>query len=100
MSHDELLANMRAIEEGRSAPLLDPMGRTPIANGMKAKVAEIFKAVPKGKRGALLVFADDDGNAQAHLAAKLGDSWKVAGGGGFNWKTKRPAGYIGVEGYW
>lgn len=67
---------------------------------MKAQIADAFSVVPKGKRGALLVIVDDRGVARGHLAAKLGDHWKVAGGGGFSFTEKRPFGFVGVEGAW
>lgn len=78
----------------------DDRGRTPIADGMKQQITAAFQAVPAGKRGALLVIADEHG-ARAHLAAKIGDSWKVAGGAGVAWRAPQSAAYyVAVEGSW
>jgi hypothetical protein len=79
--------------------ILDPLGRTPIANGMKAQIEQAFTVVPEGKRGALLVIADEHG-ARLHLAAKLGSHWKVAAGGGVPWTGHRPSGWVGIMGSW
>lgn len=77
----------------------DPLGRTPIAEGMKRQIEEAFAVVPKGKRGALIVLADEHG-ARAHVAAKLNDRWKVAGGAGVPWHGDKPSGWVGVVGCW
>lgn len=79
--------------------MLDPLGRTPLADGMKRQIETAFAVVPDGKRGALLVVADDSG-ARAHLAAKLGSHWKVAAGVGVPWTGKKPTGWVGVMGAW
>ncbi len=55
--------------------------------------------MPEGKRGALLVIADQTG-ARCHLAAKIGETWKVAGGGGWKYGAKRPFGYVAIEAIW
>jgi hypothetical protein len=78
---------------------LDPFGRTPIADGMKRQITDTFAMVPEGKRGALLVVADEQG-ARAVLAAKFGEHWKIAGGGGVPWTGEKPTGWIGVIGSW
>lgn len=63
------------------ASVLDPLGRTPIANGLKAKVAQALGEIPEGKRGALIAIGNEHGGS-LHLAARLGTrgDWKVAGG--------------------
>jgi hypothetical protein len=78
---------------------LDPLGRTPIASMMKARIAEALRTIDEDKRGAVLVLVDDRG-AQAHIAAKLNGSWKVAGGLSVPWETRKPTGWIGIEGAW
>jgi hypothetical protein len=83
------------------APVIDQFGRTPIADGMKKQIADAFKAVPETKRGAVVVIHDIDTNTtRAHLAAKIGDSWKVAAGGGFAWTGQKPDGWFGVMKDW
>jgi hypothetical protein len=77
----------------------DALGRTPIADGMKQQIADAFKAVPDGKRGALLIIANEHG-ATVHVAAKFGNDWKVAAGGGLPWTGDKPSGWVGVAGSW
>lgn len=84
---------------GDSVAILDPLGRTPIAAGMKAQIEAEFAALPQNKRGAILVIANERG-ATAHLAAKFGDHWKVAAGAGFAWHERRPSGWASVEFAW
>jgi hypothetical protein len=79
--------------------LTDPLGRTPLAEGMKAQIDAAFSVLPDGKRGALLVMADELG-ARAHLAAKLGTRWKVAAGAGVPWGGTKPSGWVGIMGAW
>ena len=76
----------------------DSLGRAPIDHPIKQAISEAFKVVPPGKRGAMLVVSDESGT-RMHLAAKLGDNWKVAGGGGVTWDLK-PAGFVAVEASW
>lgn len=79
----------------------DALGRTPLADGMKKQIADAFKEVPEGKRGAVLIVHDIDRNeTRAHLAAKVGENWKVAAGAGFDWAGKKPTGWVGVGGSW
>lgn len=63
--------------------------RTPISDAVKQSITEAFRAVPAGKRGALLVIADVDDRgavtARAMVAAKLGEHWKVAAGTAVEW---------------
>lgn len=79
---------------------VDALGRPTISAQMKARINAEFAIVPEGKRSALLVIVDDTGVARAHLAARLGDSWKVAAGGGFAIREKKPVGFIGIMGSW
>lgn len=51
--------------------------RTPIADAVRQSIADSFKAIPEGKRGALLVIADTNG-ARAMVAANINGNWKVA----------------------
>jgi hypothetical protein len=80
---------------------LDPLGRTPLAEGMKRQIQSALAEIPEGKRGALLVVADENG-ARAMLAAKIGSTgdWKIAAGIGVPWKERKPTGWIGVQGAW
>ncbi len=80
-----------------SPPALDPLGRTSIAEGMKRQIDEAFAGLQG--RGALIVIADEHG-ARAHLAAKLGDHWKVAAGVGVDWIGTKPVGWVGIIGSW
>lgn len=82
-----------------SPETIDPLGRTPLADGMKRQIEDAFKAVPDGKRGALVIIANEDG-ATAHVAAKIGANWKVAAGAGVPWTGAKPKGWIGVAGSW
>jgi hypothetical protein len=66
---------------------------------MKALIDDAFSLVPEGKRGALLVIADEQG-ARAHLAAKLNDRWKVAAGLGVPWQGEKPSGWVAVQASW
>ena len=83
-------------------PVTDDMGRTPISAGMKQMIADAFAAVPEGKRGAVLVIVDrETQTARAHLAAKLGERWKVAAGSSFPWaEPRKTQGWVGVEIAW
>ena len=82
----------------------DPLGRPIVSAPIRAKIEEAFKVLPPSKRGALLVIAEatPDGRveARAHLAAKLNDHWRVAGGAGWVYGEPRPSGYIAVEAAW
>lgn len=77
----------------------DALGRPLLAEGMKRQIDAAFATVPSGKRGAVLILANEHG-ATAHLAAKIGDHWKVAAGGGVPWKGEKPSGWIGIAGAW
>ena len=82
---------------------LDEFGRPVISSKLRTSIANAFAQVPEFKtngtpaRGALLIIADETGEARAVLAAKLGDDWKVAGGAGYQWKEKKPSFFVGVE---
>jgi hypothetical protein len=66
---------------------------------MKAQIDAAFGIVPEGKRGALLIIADEQG-ARAHVAAKINDRWKVAAGLGVPWQGAKPSGWVAVQGAW
>lgn len=57
-----------------------------------------FKAIPDGKRGALLVVADQDG-ARALLAARIGHNWQLAGGVDKAWAGP-VQGQVVIQGAW
>jgi Mg-chelatase subunit ChlD len=80
---------------------LDPLGRTPLAAGMKAQIEATLREIPDGKRAALLVVADETG-ARAVVAAKIGPKgdWKIAAGLGTAWREPRPSGWVSVQGSW
>lgn len=82
------------------APILDPLGRTPIASMLKQQIAQALAVIPPGKRGALIVIGDETGGS-AHLAARLGTKgeWKVAGGIGAHW-SGGVTGAVMVMGSW
>ena len=80
-------------------PIVDPLGRTPISDGMKAQIAAELAGIPEGKRGAVVFVGTEDG-AQAHLAARIGDRWKIAAGAGWRVNEKRPSGHVSVEYAW
>jgi hypothetical protein len=80
---------------------LDPLGRTPLAAGMKAQIESALREIPQGKRGALVVMATEQG-ATAHLAARLGSKgdWKIAAGMGVTWRDPKPSGWVSIVGAW
>jgi N-acetylglucosamine kinase-like BadF-type ATPase len=75
--------------------LLDALGRTPIADGLKQQIAAELASIPEGKRGAIVFLGTGDG-ARMYLAAKY-DRWKVAGGLGWMVGERRPSGHVSVE---
>lgn len=77
----------------------DDHGRPSVSSADLDRIREAFAQVPAGKRGALLVIADETGT-RAHLAAAVGDHWKIAAGGGVSWKERKPTGYVAVEATW
>lgn len=79
--------------------ILDALGRTPIAEDVKARITEAFTVLTPDQRGAILIMADHE-RTQAYLAARYGSHWKVAGGAGWTWGETRPAGWIAVECAW
>jgi Mg-chelatase subunit ChlD len=78
---------------------LDLLGRTPLAEGMKRQLDAALREIPEGKRGALLVIADENG-ARAVVAAKIGKGWKVAAGAGTPWRDAKPQGWVWIYGSW
>jgi hypothetical protein len=106
-AHDGILALADAIRAKRDAMNeipVDHLGRPVIDDATKQLVREAFSIVPPDKNGALLVIAehgaDGEVHARAHLAFKIDDHWKVAGGLGWRLGEKRPAGWVGVEATW
>lgn len=71
---------------------------TPISDAVKASVKDAFKSIPEGKRGALLVIADESG-ARATVAARVGEHWKVAAGAAKPWDGP-VSGTVAVIGSW
>lgn len=82
---------------GKMDDLLVPT-RTPIADAVRESISDAFKAIPDGKRGALLVIADAHG-ARVMVAGKLGDNWKVAAEAARPWHGPI-VGTISIEGSW
>jgi hypothetical protein len=74
------------------------MPATPIADAVKASINDAFRAVPDGKRGALLVIADEHG-ARAMVAARIGDNWKVAAEAAKPW-NEPVTGTVAIVGSW
>lgn len=72
--------------------------RTPLSDGMRAQLNAHLATIPEGKRGALIVMADENG-ARAHLAARLNDNWKVAFEAGKPWNGP-VTGQVMLEGTW
>lgn len=72
--------------------------RSPIADAVKQSIADAFSAVPDGKRGALIVVADEHG-ARAMLAAKIGEHWLVAAEGAKPWAGP-VTGTVSVQASW
>lgn len=95
MSDDPNVITMRAIADAQG-PSDAELGRTPISDAIRDQIRVAFEGIPDKKRGAVLVIADDYG-VRGHLAARLGESWKVAAGGGFDYGEKRPSGYCAIE---
>ena len=85
------------ISQGIEPPGITDL-RQPITDTMKRLVDEAFTAVPEGKRGALVVLADENG-ARAHVAAKIGDRWKIAATAGVKWTGEARFG-VGVVNAW
>ena len=56
---------------------MDLITPAPIADAVKRSIADALHGIPDGKRGALLVLADERG-ARVMVAAKFGDHWRVA----------------------
>jgi hypothetical protein len=73
--------------------------RTPIADSLRRQIAQQLDALPEDKRGALVIVADDHG-ARAHLAARLGEGWKIAFEAGKAWDEPAPTWSVGVAGAW
>lgn len=68
------------------------------AKSVHQTLGEAFRAIPSGKRAALLVIADTDGT-RAVLAAKIGANWQVASGADKPWGGP-VRGTVAVQGSW
>jgi hypothetical protein len=77
---------------------VDHLGRPLISDSLKAQIEQAFTPIPEDKRAALLVLVDEQG-ARMHFAAKIGDHWKVAAGGGWDW-TGKPQGAVAIQAVW
>lgn len=77
----------------------DALGRPEVGQTIKDAISTAFAVVPEGKRGALLVIATEDG-ARAHLAAKIGNHWRVAAGAGWVWETRDVGAFVAISGVW
>jgi hypothetical protein len=60
---------------------IDALGRPVIDGPIRDAIRNAFDSIPEGKKGALLLVADQDG-VRLHVAARIGDHWKVAAGAG------------------
>lgn len=76
---------------------LDELDRPVLASDLRQAIDNAFEGVDG--RGAMIIVADETGT-RAHLAAKLGDHWKVAAGGGIVWADPKPVGFVGVQWVW
>lgn len=81
---------------------VDELGRPTITAQMKARINAEFATIEPGKRGAFIMLVDESGVARGHFAARIGKTgnWKVAAGGGFALREKKPIGFIGILGAW
>ena len=71
---------------------------TPIGDAVRRSITDAFTLVPDGKRGALLVIADEHG-ARAMVAANLNGHWKVAATTEKAWKGPVTA-TVSIVGTW
>jgi hypothetical protein len=82
----------------------DALGRPVASEPIKESLAEMFKIVPPGKKGALILVADKGSDeVRAHIAANLDEkgNWKVAAGAGWKWGEKKPdTAYVALAGTW
>jgi hypothetical protein len=82
----------------------DDLGRPTVSNAIKDSIDQSFKAIPPGKKGALLLVADKGSETiTAHIAANLDDkgNWKVAAGAGWEWGKKAPdQAFVSIAGSW
>lgn len=72
--------------------------RQPIAPSLKDAIAAHLAQIPDGKRGALVVVADEQGT-RAHLAARINGNWNVAFEAGKPWHGP-VTGQVMVQGTW
>lgn len=79
------------------APLSVP-DPTPIANSINKAIGEALSTIPDGRNGALLMVTTPDGS-QGVFAARVGDHWKLAAGGGVD-RNLHVSGFVGAEVVW
>jgi hypothetical protein len=72
---------------------------TPLTDATKARIDTALSVIPEGKRGALLLVADEQGT-RAYLAARLGDHWQLAAGAGVAWEDRKPYGFVALQASW
>jgi hypothetical protein len=77
---------------------VDEFTATPIGDAIKRQVSAALATIPDHKRGALIVVANHDG-LKAQVAARIGDDWQIAAGGGVTW-TGDVEGSVAVVGSW
>jgi hypothetical protein len=75
-----------------------PFSYANTAQSVHASLDEAFKAIPDGKRGALLMTANTHGGS-AMLAARINGTWQIAAGGTWS-QSEKPQGQIAVLGTW
>lgn len=80
-----------------SSPLSIP-DPTPIANSINKAVGEALATIPDGKNGVLLLVTTPDGT-QGVFAARVGEHWKLAAGGGLD-RDSHISGFVGAEVVW
>ena len=79
---------------------VDELGRPSLAAADRARIREAFEGV-RGRGALVWITHPVDKVTRGHVAAKIGDHWKIAAGGGFTWEgPKRGDGWFGVERTW
>jgi hypothetical protein len=81
---------------------VDEFGRPQLSPDLKKAASAAFSTIPDGKKGTIVLVADKGSDTiQAHVAAKIGDHWKVAAGAGWEWGKKEPdTVFVAVGGSW
>jgi len=77
----------------------DAWGRPLLASEDRARIREAFQGVVG--RGALVwIVHPITKETRGHVAARIGETWKVAAGGGFRWEGKKADAWFGIEKVW